>query len=100
MLMSAGSDPSVSVAEILHLALPGGAEVLAGEAQLSRRVTWARLVRARTAGLSSLDPSELLILPPGLLESQGDARIQVRLVDELVDAGAAALITAGPAPIT
>jgi purine catabolism regulator len=90
--------PSVTLSEILHLALPTGSRVLAGEARLGSRVHWARLLRARPTGLGSVEPGELLMLSAGLLDSLTDSRVQARLVAELIEAGVTAFALAGEPP--
>jgi PucR family transcriptional regulator, purine catabolism regulatory protein len=87
--------PSVTLSEILQLALPAGSRVLTGSAELARRVHWARLLRARLPGLSSVEPGELLILPTGLLDALGEPRVLPRLFASLIEAGVTAFALAG-----
>src|SRR5437764_8923233 len=75
-IQSGDALPSVSLSEVLQLALPAGSSALAGADQLGRRVHWARLLRARPAGL--VEPGELLLLPAGLLDSLSDSRVVPR----------------------
>ena len=96
--MSAPPAPSVSLSEILHLALPAGSRLLGGEDGLGRRISWARLLGARPAGLGGVGPGELLILSGALVGAGGDPRGLGRLIGELVGAGADAFLVAGEPP--
>jgi purine catabolism regulator len=91
--------PTVSLFEVLHLALPPGSRPLTGEAQLDKRIHWARLLKTRPGGLSPSEPSELLLLPATFVESLSDARTAARLLHELTEAGAAAFVVAGALPV-
>ena len=86
----------LSAAEILRLALPPGTEVAAGAAGLDRTVSWARVAGTRPLAAGSLEEGELVIfaaLPPAA--SGEGAR---RLVDLLIEMGAAALLLLQSAP--
>lgn len=87
--------PSVTLSEVVLLALPPGSRVLTGEQGLGRRVHWARLLRARPTSLSSLEPGELLILSPNVLETMTAHGVRSHLVGDLIEAGAAALVVSG-----
>jgi PucR family transcriptional regulator, purine catabolism regulatory protein len=87
--------PSVTLSEVLQLALPAGSHVLTGANELERRVHWARLLRARLPGLSSVEPGELLILPTGLLDAIGEPRVLPRLFGSLIESGVTAFALAG-----
>src|SRR6476469_7549694 len=93
--MTSTATPSVTLSEVLQLALPSGSQVVSGEHVLERRVHWARLLRARPSGLGGVEPGELLILPAALLEQLGEPRVLRRLVGELADAGVSAFVLDG-----
>ncbi len=61
--------------------------MLAGAAELSRPVTWARLLRGRPPTLGSVERGELWILSPGALQQIGDQRAASRLLRDVADAG-------------
>lgn len=90
--------PSVTVSEIVQLALPSGSRVVAGQADLARRVHWARVLRTRPTG--AVEPGELLILPAGLLDTPAEARVAARLIAELIDTGVAAFVVLSDPPET
>lgn len=93
--MEQGGPLSVTLHEVLHLALPAGSGAISGEEQLERRVRWARLLRARPSDLSAVEPDELLILPAAQLEVLAEPRLLPRLLGELIEAGVAAFVVAG-----
>src|SRR5205823_5543808 len=95
-IQSGDALPSVSLSEVLQLALPAGSSALAGADHLDRRVHWARLLRARPAGL--VEPGELLLLPVGLLDSLSDSRVVPRVLAELIEAGVSAFVVSSPHP--
>lgn len=90
--------PSVTLSEIVLLALPAGSRVVTGEEHLDRRVHWARLLRARPAGLSAIEAGEVLLLSPTLLETLGEGRVQASLIGDLIEAGVGAFILSGEPP--
>src|SRR5687768_1192402 len=90
--MPASSNPSVTVSEIVRLALPAGASVLAGQTGLERPITWSRLLTARPSGV--VEEGELLLLPADVLTSSGAPRTPARLIGQLVEAGVRAFVVA------
>jgi PucR family transcriptional regulator, purine catabolism regulatory protein len=90
--MSVPSVPSVSLSEVLQLALPPGSRVLVGHDRLTLRVHWARMLGARPTSLGIVEPGELLLLPPALLDSLGEPRVLPRLIEDLVEAGVTAFV--------
>lgn len=58
----------ISVADLLHRALPAETGVIAGESGLGREVTWATRLRPAPPAFSHLNGGELVLLPPGILE--------------------------------
>jgi purine catabolism regulator len=90
--------PSVTLSEIMLLALPPGSRALTGEAELGRRVHWARLLRARPASLGSVEAGEVLLLSAALFEPPGEPRVQARLIGDLIEAGVGAFISSGEPP--
>jgi purine catabolism regulator len=93
--MSIPNVPSVSLHEVLQLALPPGSLVLVGERRLGLRVHWARMLRARPTSLGLVEPGELLLLPQALVDSLGEPRVLPRLIADLVDAGVTAFVISG-----
>jgi sugar diacid utilization regulator len=88
--MTPGDKPSVTVSEIIQLALPAGSKVLAGDAGLGRPITWARLLRARPG--VAVEAGELVLLPAEALASTGGLRVTARAVEELIEAGIGAFV--------
>lgn len=54
---------SVTVSEVLRLALPPGSEVVAGKSGMGRGIFWARLLGARQGLLSGSEAGEMVLLP-------------------------------------
>lgn len=86
-----GPGYSVTVAEILRLALPAGSTVLAGQQQLGRSIFWARLLGLRNPVFGPSEAGELVLLPAATARS----RTFGRLVRDLADAGVKAFVVAG-----
>ncbi|MDP8921424.1 MAG: helix-turn-helix domain-containing protein [Chloroflexota bacterium] len=93
--LNRGPGYSVSVADIVRLALPSGSAVLSGQGGLQRSIFWARLLGARQASPGSIGAGEMVILPAATVQ----ARAFGRWVRELADAGVEAfLVAADPVP--
>lgn len=88
--------PSVSLNEALHAALPPGSRQVAGPQPPPRRVTWATAFQGRVFSLTSLEPGELVILPPGAASLLRGERGLARLVHELAEVGVSALAVYQP----
>ena len=86
---------SVSVSEILRLALPAGSAVLAGQQGLGRAIFWARLLGPRQAALGTSEAGEMVLLPVSATQGRGFARLLRDLADARVEA---VVVTAEPAP--
>src|SRR5262245_25507148 len=85
---------SVTVSEVLRLALPSGSEVVAGRTGLSRGIFWARLLGARQGLLSGSEAGEMVMLPATAVN-----RTFGRVVRDLGEAGVeAVLISTTPPP--
>ena len=86
-----GPGYSVSISDILRLALPAGSTVLVGQGSLERRVFWARLLGPRPPALGHTEAGEMVLLPASI----SGARSFPRVVRELVEAGVGAFLVAG-----
>jgi PucR family transcriptional regulator, purine catabolism regulatory protein len=86
--LNRGPGYSVTVTEILRLALPPGAAVLGGAAGLDRSVFWARLLGPRPASLGPSEAGEMVLLP----SSAAQGRAFERLVADLAEAGVEAFL--------
>lgn len=84
---------SVSVSEVMRLALPTGTAVLAGQRGLGRSIFWARLLGARQGLLGASETGEMV-----LLSSAAVGRGFTRVLRELVDAGVEAVLVAADPP--
>ena len=86
-----GPGYSVSISDILRLALPAGSTVLVGQGSLERRVFWARLLGPRPPALGHTEAGEMVLLPASI----SGARSFPRAVRDLVEAGVGAFLVAG-----
>ena len=86
-----GPGYSVSVSDILRLALPAGSTALVGQGSLDRRVFWARLLGPRPPALGNTEAGEMVLLPGSI----SGARSFPRVVRDLVDAGVGAFLVSG-----
>jgi purine catabolism regulator len=84
---------SVSVSEVMRLALPTGTAVLAGQRGLGRGIFWARLLGARQGLLGASESGEMV-----LLSSSAIGRGFSRVLRELVEAGVEAVLIAADPP--
>jgi len=84
---------SVSVSEVLRLALPTGTSVLAGQHGLGRSIFWARLLGARQGMLGGSENGEMVLLSSAAI-GRGFSRVLV----ELSDAGVEAVLVAADPP--
>ena len=92
--LNRGPGYSVSVSDVVRLALPSGAVVLSGQGNLNRGIFWARLLGARQASLGPIGAGEMVILPVTTVQ----ARAFGRWVRELADAGVEAFLVAADPP--
>lgn len=76
-----------SLKAIIAAVLPAGAQVLAGDAALRRRVSWPLLARA--TGLGQIEGDELILVPQDRLDAV------LPFAGDLSSAGVAALVVAG-----
>jgi purine catabolism regulator len=58
----------ITVQDVIHLALPEGTEVVAGETGLDREVTWVTRLRPSPPAFGHLSGGELVLLPAKVLE--------------------------------
>jgi purine catabolism regulator len=84
---------SVSVSEVMLLALPSGTAVLAGQRGLGRSIFWARLLGARQGLLGASESGEMV-----LLSAAAVGRGFSRVLRELIDAGVEAVLVAADPP--
>src|SRR5262245_15925394 len=86
----------ITVEDVIKLALPQGTTLAAGEAGLSREVTWATRIRSTPPAFGHLTGGELVLLSVSVLEEL-DERLRLdealRRLWELGVAGAAVLGT-------
>ena len=94
---STGPGPgySVTVSEILRLALPTGSSVVAGGEHLGRSIFWARLLGPRQPASGLSGDGEMVLLSASAVQS----RSLERLVRELIEAGVAAFLISGDRPL-
>lgn len=85
---------SVTLSEVVRLALPSGSEVLIGARLLERRVFWARLLGPRPSTLGPGEAGEVVLVGMAAAVSRAFAR----LVSDLGDAGVGAFIVSGDPP--
>jgi purine catabolism regulator len=84
---------SVSVSEVMRLALPPGTTVLAGQRGLGRSIFWARLLGARQGMLGASESGEMVLLPASAV-----GRTFGRVLRDLADAGVEAVLVANDPP--
>lgn len=82
--------PSVTVHEILRLALPPTTQVVGGADNLSREVTWASMVRATHPALADIEGGELALVSTDSLRFLGGNLSVTRLIEALDEVGASA----------
>ncbi|MCC6177794.1 MAG: helix-turn-helix domain-containing protein [Chloroflexi bacterium] len=82
---------SVSVSDVLRLALPTGTVVLAGQQHLNSGIFWARLLGSRQPTLGMREDGEMVLLPPTLTQHRAFGRS----LRDLTDAGVKAVVVAG-----
>ncbi len=81
---------SVTVREILRLALPPATRVVSGADNLSREVTWASMVRATHPALADVDGGELALVSTESLRFLGGNLSLIRVIEALDEMGASA----------
>ncbi|HIC90374.1 MAG TPA: PucR family transcriptional regulator [Anaerolineae bacterium] len=86
---------SVTVAELIKLALPRATRVLAGEARLNAPVTWACVLRVSPPAFPDLEGGELAIASPERLHALNDRLTLARMVRGLTERGVAAVAICG-----
>jgi purine catabolism regulator len=84
---------AVTVSEVLRLAMPSGAEVVAGAHGMSRGIFWARLLGARQGLLSGSETGEMV-----LFAATAVGRSFGRVVRDLGEAGVEAVVVSTMPP--
>lgn len=85
----------ITVADVIALALPSGTRVVAGEAGLSREVTWATRIRPAPPAFAHLTGGELVLLPEAVLEQLDERLTLDAAIHQLAGFGVAALALNG-----
>jgi PucR family transcriptional regulator, purine catabolism regulatory protein len=88
----------VTVEDIIKLALPAGARVIAGETGLGREVTWAVAQRSRLPAFPSLTGGEIALISMGPFRQIHADLPFPQLVRQLAERGIAALAVVGDIP--
>src|SRR4051812_29428216 len=91
---------SATVHDVWAGALPPGTQLVGGERGLGREVRWVVTLRPRPPALVGLKGGELILLAPETLRVLGDRLTLARAVDQLAQAGVAAIATRGRAEQT
>lgn len=78
---------AVTVSEVLRLALPSGAEVIAGRSGMQRGIFWARLLGARQGLLSGSESGEMVLFAASAVTKSFG-----RVVRDLGEAGIEAIV--------
>jgi PucR family transcriptional regulator, purine catabolism regulatory protein len=86
-LPTRGPAYAVTVSEVLRLALPSGADVIAGQRGMQRGIFWARLLGARQGLLSGSETGEMV-----LFASSAVTKSFGRVVRDLGEAGVEAVV--------
>jgi PucR family transcriptional regulator, purine catabolism regulatory protein len=89
----------VTLADVLRLAFPAEARVLAGRGRLDHPVRWARQIGTRSSPSVQLESGELLLLSLERATARLDERALLLLMSDLANAGAAGLCCAGTIPL-
>lgn len=87
---------TVTIDEIIHLALPAATELLAGESYLGRAVTWACTLRASPPAFPKLDGNELALIDMEDLRRLDPHMRLDRVVLSLQGARVSAIAVLGP----
>src|SRR4051812_23942642 len=88
---------SATVHDVWAGALPPGTQLVGGQRGLGREVRWVVTLRPRPPGLVGLKGGELVLVAPETLRALDDRLTLARVVDQLAQAGVAAIATRGPA---
>jgi purine catabolism regulator len=96
--LSLVQNTEVTLAELVRLALPRGTRVLAGERNLNRRVSWARVLRARPLTLSGIEEGELVVVTSAARWLSSDSTSLARLIFDLAPARVAGFVVEGDVP--
>lgn len=82
--------PSVTLNEVLRLALPAGSAIVAGAGGAQRPISWVQVLRGRPVSLASIELGELIVFSRGAASLLGGGRDLARLAQDLAEAGAGA----------
>ncbi len=87
----------ITVQDVLKEALPAGTRVAAGEAGLSREVTWATRLRSAPPAFEHLSGGEVVMLPPHVLEELDERLTLADAIQQLASFNVAAIaVTSAP----
>ncbi len=89
--------PSITVRDVLRLALPAETAVIAGNAGLSHQVTWIATPRATSPAFVNLRGGELVIAPLHALQALDEQLTLATLIDRLAPVPVAAIAIIGSA---
>lgn len=87
----------ISVRDILHHGLPAGTIIAAGAAGSGREVTWATRLRPAPPAFGHISGSEIVFLPPGVLDLIDDQLTLADAIRQLATFGVAAVAIMGEA---
>jgi PucR family transcriptional regulator, purine catabolism regulatory protein len=85
----------ITVQDVIHLALPQGTQVVAGESGLDREVTWVTRLRPSPPAFGHLSGGELVLLPTKVLELLDERLTLEEAVRQLARFGVAAIAHPG-----
>jgi purine catabolism regulator len=87
----------ITVQDVLTEALPAGTRVAAGEAGLTREVTWATRLRSAPPAFEHLSGGEIVMLPPRVLEELDERLTLADAIQQLATFNVAAIaVTSTP----
>lgn len=81
--------PSISIKEILRLAMPRGAHLVAGDP--ARTISWVRRTRVQPPAFLNLEPGELVLINTETLRLVDERLNLARVVESLAGVGVAAI---------
>ena len=90
--------PSITVREVLRLALPPGTTVLAGGGGLAHSVRWVTTLRATPPAFANLLGGELALIPVAVARAHDPPLTLASLIERLADVPIAAIGVIGEAP--
>jgi purine catabolism regulator len=87
----------ITVQDVLNEALPSGTRIAAGEAGLTREVTWATRLRSAPPAFEHLSGGEVVMLPPRVLEELDERLTLADAIQQLATFNVAAVaVTSAP----